>query len=438
MNRTVYLETYGCQMNEYDSDIVRTILKRHNFAFTLNINDADIVLMNTCAIRESAHEKIYGKLSRLKRIKRERELIIGLLGCMAQNLKKNLLEENSIIDVLVGPDSYRTLPELLNQALRQKKSAMEVTLSEYETYADIIPEQTNGVTAWVSIMRGCDNFCTFCVVPYTRGRERSQEPDSVITEVKQLAASGIKQVTLLGQNVNSYYANGFDFSDLILRVAEVPGIERVRFTSPHPKDFPEKLIDLVATHPKICPHIHLPLQSGNDRILQLMNRTYTGKEFSRLAESMRKRCPQLSLTTDVIVGFSSETEEEFQDTYALMENIKFNAAFTFMYSERKNTIAARHYNDDIPHNVKVDRVSRLVKLQSETSFELNKALIGKKRIVLIEGNSKKSSDHWVGRTDENIMAVFPKTRQLLSPGQLVPITILDATSLTLIGHHDTI
>ena len=437
MSRTVYLETFGCQMNEYDSDIVRTLLKQDGFSFTTHLDDADIVLMNTCAIRESAHERIHGRLAGLKRLKQERGLVVGLLGCMAQNLKDDLMQADSVVDVLVGPDGYRKLPDLLTQAIEQHRPGMEVNLSEYETYADIIPEQTDGVTAWVSIMRGCDNFCTFCVVPYTRGRERSQDPDSILLEVRQLADSGIKQVTLLGQNVNSYRVNGTDFADLIVRVADVPGIERVRFTSPHPKDFPEKLIDAIAHHPRVCKHVHLPLQSGNDRILERMGRPYTQREFIDLAKRMRQHCPQLTLTTDVIVGFCSETEEDFADTYRVMEEIKFNAAFTFLYSERKHTIAARRYPDDVPHDVKVNRVSRLVELQNRTSARLNRALIGKELEVLVQGDSKRSADQWMGRTDGNVMAVFPKSGKEVSPGKTATVVISDATSHTLIGDRVT-
>jgi tRNA-2-methylthio-N6-dimethylallyladenosine synthase len=356
---------------------------------------------------------------------------------MAQNLKDDLMKPGSIVDVLVGPDGYRKLPDLLTKAIEEHRPGMEVNLSEYETYADIIPEQIDGVTAWVSIMRGCDNFCAFCVVPYTRGRERSQDPESIIVEVQQLADNGIKQVTLLGQNVNSYAVNGTDFADLIVRVADVPGIERVRFTSPHPKDFPEKLIDAIVDHPRICKHVHLPLQSGNDRILERMNRTYTQREFIDLADRMRHRCPQLTLTTDVIVGFCSETEADFADTYRVMEEIEFNAAFTFIYSERKNTIAARRYPDDVPHAVKVDRVSRLVELQNRTSRKLNRALIGQELEVLVQGDAKRSADQWMGRTDGNTMAVFPKAGEGVCPGKTATVAISDATSHTLIGQNVT-
>ena len=436
MSRAVYLETFGCQMNEYDSDIVRAILARHDFTFTSCLDDADVVLMNTCAIRESAHERIHGRLAGLKRIKRERGLVVGVLGCMAQNLKGDLMATDSVVDVLVGPDGYRRLPDLLSEAIEAHRPGMDVRLSEYETYADIVPEQTDGVTAWVSIMRGCDNFCTFCVVPYTRGRERSQDPKRIVYEVQRLVDTGIKQVTLLGQNVNSYGVDGTDFADLIVRVADVDGIERVRFTSPHPKDFPMKLIDAIADHPRICKHVHLPLQSGNDRILGLMNRTYTRREFVELAGRMRARCPHLTLTTDVIVGFCSEREEEFDDTYRVMEDIAFNAAFTFMYSQRKHTIAARRYLDDVPHEAKVARVSKVVELQSGISLKHNRALIGRTLDVLVEGDAKRSADQWMGRTDGNVTAVFPKMGETtVVPGTMATVVVSNATSRTLTGTH---
>ena len=435
MSRSVYLETFGCQMNEYDSDIVRAILARHDFTFTSCLDDADVVLMNTCAIRESAHERIHGRLAGLKRIKRERSLVVGVLGCMAQNLKGDLMATDSVVDVLVGPDGYRRLPDLLSEAIEAHRPGMDIRLSEYETYADIIPEQTDGVTAWVSIMRGCDNFCTFCVVPYTRGRERSQDPQRVVYEVQRLVDTGVKQVTLLGQNVNSYGVDGTDFADLIVRVADVDGLERVRFTSPHPKDFPMKLIDAIADHPRICKHVHLPLQSGNDRILGLMHRTYTRREFVELAGRMRARCPHLTLTTDVIVGFCSEREEEFDDTYRVMEDLAFNAAFTFMYSQRKHTIAARRYLDDVPHEVKVARVSKVVELQNRISLKHNRALIGRTLDVLVEGNAKRSDDQWMGRTDGNVAAVFPKTGETVAPGTMATVIVANATSRTLTGAH---
>src|SRR6266540_827540 len=358
----VFIETFGCQMNEYDTELVRSILKGRGYGFTDSADTADVVLLNTCAIRENAHNKVYGHLGALKLLKEEKGLVIGVLGCMAQNLKKDLLDGHSPIDVLVGPDSYRSLPDLLEKATAGRKG-MAVDLSEYETYADITPDRVEGVTAWLAVMRGCDNFCTFCVVPYTRGRERSRDFDGVVREAEALAASGCKQITLLGQNVNSYRDDARDFADLLLAVAEIQGIERVRFTSPHPKDFPDKLLEAVAGHPKICKHIHLPLQAGNDRILQLMNRTYTRAEYLALVDRIRRSCPDIVLTPDIIAGFCSETEAEFAETYDLVEQVGYHSAYIFNYSERKNTIAARKFADAVPDAIKAERVSRLVELQ---------------------------------------------------------------------------
>ena len=428
----VYIETFGCQMNEYDTELVRSILKAHGYSFTDSPQTADIVLLNTCAIRENAHNKVYGHLGALKPIKQEKGLLIGVLGCMAQNLKKELLAEDSVIDILAGPDSYRSLPALLERAAAGRKG-LTVDLSEYETYSDITPDRVSGVTAWIAVMRGCDNFCTFCVVPYTRGRERSREFGSIIREAEALAASGYKQVTLLGQNVNSYRDGAHDFADLLVAVADVPGIERVRFTSPHPKDFPQKLLEAVAGHPRICKHIHLPLQSGNDRILQLMARSYTQTEYRAHVDRIRRLCPVITLTTDIIAGFCSETEAEFQDTYELMQELEYHAAYTFKYSERKNTIAARKFADDVPEETKADRVGRLVDLQRAVSLKKNRELIGQTVQVLVEGESKRSSEQWMGRTDGNLVTIFPKAGVPLKPGSLVPVRITDATVTTLYG-----
>ncbi|MEK6694659.1 MAG: tRNA (N6-isopentenyl adenosine(37)-C2)-methylthiotransferase MiaB [Nitrospirota bacterium] len=428
----VFIETFGCQMNEYDTELVRSILKDNGYRFTDSADTADVVLLNTCAIRENAHNKVYGHLGALKALKEDKGLVIGVLGCMAQNLKKDLLEENSLIDVLAGPDSYRALPELLEKAAAGRKS-MAVDLSEYETYTDITPDRIEGVAAWIAVMRGCDNFCTFCVVPYTRGRERSRELDGVVREAEALAASGCKQVTLLGQNVNSYRDGTHDFADLLLAVAEVRGIERVRFISPHPKDFPEKLLEAVAGHPRICKHIHLPLQTGNDRILQLMDRTYTRAEYLALVDQIRTRCPEIILTTDIIAGFCSETDEEFADTEDLLREVEYHLAYIFQYSERKNTIAARKYADDVPAGVKAARVTKLVEFQRGISLKKNREMIGKTVEVLVEGEGKRSRDQWMGRTDGNIVAVFSKTGNGLKPGSLTSVRITDATVTTLYG-----
>lgn len=429
----VYIETFGCQMNEYDTELVRSLLKAEGFTFTEDRAQADVVLMNTCAIRENAHNKVYGHLADLKAMKRQRGLVVGLLGCMAQNLKKELLESEPTIDVLAGPDSYRRLPELIRRALTYQEKGSAVELSEYETYQDILPERAEGVNAWIAVMRGCDNFCTFCVVPYTRGRERSRDPEGIIREAEQLAAHGYRQVTLLGQNVNSYRFGAWDFARLVTAVAEVPGIERVRFTSPHPKDFPPALLDAVAGHPKICKHIHLPLQAGNDRILRLMNRTYTRREYLSLVEEIRRRRSDIVLTTDIICGFCTETDEEFLDTYRTVEQVGYHAVFIFKYSERKNTIAARKYPDDVPERVKSERVARLVELQKAISLRKNCEIIGHWVEVLVEGDAKRSSAQWMGRTDGNVTVVWEKRGPTLRPGDLVSVRVARASATTLFG-----
>ena len=427
----VYIETFGCQMNEYDTELVRSILKNRGYGFTDTADAADVVLLNTCAIRENAHNKVYGHLGALKHLKEDKGVVIGVLGCMAQNLKTDLMGKDSLIDVLAGPDSYRALPDLLEQAAAGKK-ALAVDLSEYETYVDIAPDRVAGVAAWVAVMRGCDNFCTFCVVPYTRGRERSRTLPDVVREIEAAAESGCKQVTLLGQNVNSYHDGTSDFADLLCAAAAVSGIERVRFTSPHPKDFPEKLLDAVAEHPKICKHIHLPAQAGNDRILAMMNRTYTCTEYRKLVEQILTRCPQIVLTTDIIAGFCSETDDEHKETYRLLEDIRFASAYVFKYSERKHTIAARKFADDVSEQVKSERVTQLIELQRGISLAYNLGMIGEVMEILVEGEGKRA-DQWMGRTDGNIVTVFPKTHGTLKPGSLISVRIVDATVTTLYG-----
>jgi tRNA-2-methylthio-N6-dimethylallyladenosine synthase len=436
--RRVHIETFGCQMNEYDTELVRSLLKARGFAFTDDRERADVILMNTCAIRENAHAKVYSHLAELRAIKRQRHLVVGVLGCMAQNLKEELTETEPLVDVLAGPDSYRRLPDLLMQALdAQERGAkhrgLAVELSEYETYDDILPERTDGVNAWLAVMRGCDNFCSFCVVPYTRGRERSRDPQGVIRETEHLTAQGHKQVTLLGQNVNSYRFESWDFARLITAVADVPGIERVRFTSPHPKDFPPALLDAVASHPKICKHIHLPLQSGNDRILDLMGRSYTRKGYLSLVDDIRKRNAGIALTTDIICGFCSETEEEFLDTCSLVRDIGFHAAFVFKYSERKHTIAARKYPDDVPDAVKSDRVARIVDMQTGIAFRINQEMIGRTVTALVEGDSKRSTEQWMGKADNSLTVVWDKDGSRARPGDLIPIAVTRASVTTLFG-----
>ncbi len=431
----VYIQTFGCQMNEYDTELVRSLLRDRGFALTLEQERADVLLMNTCAIRENAHARVYGHLARWKAMKRTRRVVIGVLGCMAQNLKKELLEAHPVIDVLAGPDAYRQLPDLLARALEHREQAMAVDLSEYETYDTILPERAPGVNAWIAIMRGCDNFCSFCVVPYTRGRERSRPAQGILEEAHALAAQGYRQVTLLGQNVNSYRSpdpDGRDFARLLSDVADVPGIERVRFTSPHPKDFPPALLDVVAHHPRVCRHIHLPLQSGNDRILDMMGRSYTRNTYRALVADIRKR-GSIAISTDIIAGFCTETDEAFLDTCELVREIGFHQAYVFKYSERKHTIASRKFPDDVPEAVKSDRVTRLYDLQRAISAEKNRQLIGAEVTVLVEGHAKKSSQQWMGHTDSNVTVVWSKSATPLALGDRATIRVDDASASTLFG-----
>jgi tRNA-2-methylthio-N6-dimethylallyladenosine synthase len=434
----VHIETFGCQMNESDSELVRSMLKREGFVFTEDRERADIVLVNTCAIRENAHNKIYAHLCELKAIKKQRPLIVGVLGCMAQNLKSALAEREPLIDVLAGPDAYRQLASLLTTALEAQEQGLSqkgfaLDLSEYETYEGIMPDRNSGVNAWITVMRGCDNFCSFCVVPYTRGRERSHDPESILQQARDASARGFRQITLLGQNVNSYRHGEWDFARLISAVADTPGIDRVRFTSPHPKDFPPALIEAIAVHPKVCKHIHLPLQAGSDRILELMGRTYTGAEYLALVDRIRDTVPNVVLTTDIICGFCSESEEDFRATYRMVEQVQFDSAYIFKYSERKNTIAARKYADDVPDQAKGMRVAQLVETQRRITLERNRRYIGGNMEILVEGDATRSSTQGMGKTDGNVTVVWDKVTGHSEPGTMLTKHIFDASAATLYG-----
>ncbi len=434
----VHIETFGCQMNESDSELVRSMLKREGFVFTEDRELADVVLVNTCAIRENAHNKIYAHLSELKALKKQRPLVVGVLGCMAQNLKSALAEKEPLIDVLAGPDTYRQLPSLLTTALEAQEQGLPqkgfaLDLSEYETYEGIMPDRDGGINAWITVMRGCDNFCTFCVVPYTRGRERSRDPRSILLEARDASVRGFRQITLLGQNVNSYRHEEWDFARLITAVADTAGIDRVRFTSPHPKDFPLALIEAIAMHPRVCKHIHLPLQAGSDRILELMGRTYTGAEYLALVDRIRSTIPDVVLTTDIICGFCSESEEDFQATRHVMEQVQFDSAYIFKYSERKHTIAARKYADDVPDRVKGMRVAQLVETQRRITLGRNRRYIGKDMEILVEGDATRSSTQAMGKTDGNITVVWDKSTGDFKPGMLTTRHIFDASAATLYG-----
>ncbi|RMF55144.1 MAG: tRNA (N6-isopentenyl adenosine(37)-C2)-methylthiotransferase MiaB [Calditrichaeota bacterium] len=433
--KKVYIETYGCQMNVYDSEIVKSVLGKSGYELTDSEAEADIVLLNTCSVRENANRKVYNRIHQIKQRRNDERVMIGILGCMATNFRKQLLENPKLpIDFIAGPDSYKRLPQLISEVSANGADGknFDVTLSEFETYSDVYPTQSSGVNAWVAVMRGCDNFCTFCVVPYTRGRERSRSPENVVDEVKRLADQGFRQVTLLGQNVNSYNYEGKDFAYLLQKVSEVQGIERIRFTSPHPKDFPRNLLQVIAENPRVCKQIHLPLQAGNDRILEMMNRTYTQKEYLELVDEIRGLIPNIVLTTDIIVGFPTETDEEFEDTVKVMEQVVFDSAFIFKYSERPHTIAQRKFPDDVPDAVKTERIVRLNELQKTHSYQKNEAHIGEIHEVLIEQETtKKSPDEFQGRNDGNKIVIFP--RGDYRKGQFVHVRITEVTAHVLRG-----
>jgi tRNA-2-methylthio-N6-dimethylallyladenosine synthase len=427
----VFIETYGCQMNEYDSELVRAILLKDNFVEVSSPDEAEVVLINTCAVREHAHNRVYGRLQQLEHLYKDKELTIGVLGCMAQNLKLELLENDLHVDLVAGPDSYRNLPQLIRETRNDGKQALSIDLSEFETYDDIYPARKDGVNAWIAVMRGCDNFCTFCVVPYTRGRERSRPLESIVDEAVKLVSEGYSQVTLLGQNVNSYRNDGRSFADLMRAVADVPDIKRVRFISPHPKDFPDDLLDVIKTHPHVCKHIHLPLQAGSDRILKMMNRRHTAEEYLRLVDHIREIIPEISLTTDIILGYPTETREEFEETARIMEQVQFDSAFIFNYSERKGTVAARRWPDDVSSEEKKYRITLLNDIQNKISRVQNQRHIGKVYEVLVEGPSRRNSSEWCGRNDFEQNVIFPHNDEKL--GEYISVKINSATAVTLKG-----
>ena len=449
--RKLYIESYGCQMNFSDSEIVASILASEGFNTTSHMEDADLILVNTCSIREKAEQTVRKRLEKFNAVKKDRPgLKVGVLGCMAERLKSKLLEEEKIVDMVVGPDAYKDLPNLIRD-VDDGQQAVNVILSKEETYGDVSPVRlgSNGVTAFVSITRGCDNMCTFCVVPFTRGRERSRDPQSILQEIDALWESGYREVTLLGQNVDSYlwYGGGLkkdfekaspvqqatavNFAGLLERVALArPGM-RIRFSTSNPQDMTMDVIETMARHRNICNYIHLPVQSGSDRMLKAMNRLHTREEYFRLIDNIREHIPDCGISHDMIAGFPGESEEDHQLTLSLMERVRYDFGFMFAYSERPGTLAARKLEDNIPESVKKRRLREIIALQQEHSLYRTRQHIGQIEEVLIEGDSKKSSAHWMGRNSQNTVVVFPKEHY--RKGEFVLVKIEDCTSATLLG-----
>ena len=438
--KTFYIESYGCAMNFSDSEIVASILADHGYAATQDINTSDLLLINTCSIREKAEDNVRKRLRIFDKTKKQKPgTLIGVLGCMAERLKTKFLDEEKLVDFVVGPDAYRDIPDLISTA-EEGERGVNVLLSREETYADVSPVRlnSNGVNAFISIMRGCDNMCSFCVVPFTRGRERSRDKFSIVSEAKDLFDQGYREVTLLGQNVDSYKWTNPEsqeqvtFTDLLEAVAVIDPLLRVRFMTSHPKDITEDVLHMIAKYPNICNYIHLPAQSGNSRILKMMNRTYDRPWYEEKIRSIRRILPDCAFSSDIITGFCTETEAEHQDTIDLIKWAKFSISYMYYYSERPGTQAARKYEDDIPYDTKKRRLAEIVAVQREVCYEHNKADLGKTFEVLIEGDSKKSNLDFKGKNSQNKVIIFPK-QENLSPGDYVNVLVTDVTSATLKG-----
>lgn len=432
----LYIETYGCQMNVADSEVVASIMGMAGCELTETIDDADVVLLNTCSIRDNAEQKIFSRLQFLQSLRRRRgKLIVGVIGCMAERVRDTLQQEHGV-DIVVGPDAYLDLPALFEAAQAGHK-AINVELSTTETYRDVIPRRlgANRVSGFVSIMRGCDNFCSYCIVPYTRGRERSRAVDSILAEIGDLKSRGFKEVTLLGQNVNSYRYEAPDgsvvtFAELLRIVSDAAPEMRIRFTTSHPKDLSDEVIAVIAERPNLCRHIHLPVQSGSNKILKLMNRKYTREWYLDRVAAIRRAMPDCTITTDMFSGFHDETEEDFEETLSLMREVGFDSAFMFKYSERPGTLASRQMPDNVPEDVKIERLNRMIALQNELSAESNRRDVGKTFEVLVEGIAKRGTDHLVGRTSGNKACVLPRGEHHV--GEFVRVKVVDSTSATLI------
>ncbi len=437
MEKKLFIETYGCQMNVADSEVVASIMQMAGYTLCGSLEEADAIFVNTCSIRDNAEQKELSRLAYFQSLrKHKKNLVIGVLGCMAERVRERLIAENGV-DLVAGPDSYLDLPNLVGAAERGEK-AVNVELSTTETYREVIPSRigVNRISGFISIMRGCNNFCSYCIVPYTRGRERSREPESILNELADLKAKGFKEVTLLGQNVNSYRyeredGTQVDFPALLAMVAQAAEGMRVRFTTSHPKDMSDETLKVIAAYPNLCRHIHLPVQSGSNRILKLMNRKYTREWYLDRIAAIRRILPGCGITTDMFSGFHSETEADFEETLSLMREVGFDSSFLFKYSERPGTYASKHLPDDVPEEVKIARLQRMIDLQNELSLESNRRDIGREFEVLVEGFSKRSREQLFGRTSQNKVVVFDKGNHHI--GELVNVKVTDASSATLLG-----
>ena len=429
--KKLFIETYGCQMNVADSEVVASVMQMAGYETCESVEEADAVFLNTCSVRDNAEQKIYHRLEALSAVKRKRPLVVGVLGCMAERVQQDLLENHGA-DLVAGPDAYLTLPDLTAQAEMGHK-AINIELSTTETYKDVVPQRLHGAKlgGFVSIMRGCNNFCHYCIVPYTRGRERSRDVESILREVRDLRDRGFKEVTLLGQNVNSYHTEGLDFPGLLRKVAEEAPQMRVRFTTSHPKDMSDETLRVIAEVPNVCKHIHLPVQSGSDRILKLMNRKYTREWYLDRVAAIRRIVPDCGLSTDIFVGYHDETEEDHQLSLSLMREVGYDSAFMFKYSERPGTYASKHLPDNVAEEEKIRRLNELIALQTEMSAQRNKLDEGKEFDVLVEGFSKRSREQLCGRTEQNKMVVFDKGNHHI--GETVRVRITGSTSATLFG-----
>uniref|UniRef100_UPI0040576B66 tRNA (N6-isopentenyl adenosine(37)-C2)-methylthiotransferase MiaB n=1 Tax=Alistipes sp. TaxID=1872444 RepID=UPI0040576B66 len=431
--RKLYIETYGCQMNVGDSEIVVSIMQEEGFRYTESLEEADIVLINTCSIRDNAEQRIWGRLSEMRRMRKQKpSLIVGIIGCMAERLKEELTKGGTGVDIVAGPDAYRDLPRLVRE-VDNGATGVNVELSKEETYAEIAPVRLdkNGVSAFIAIMRGCNNYCSYCVVPYTRGIERSRDAETIIAEARTLFENGYREVTLLGQNVNSYRTGEVDFPELLKRVAEISPLLRVRFATSHPKDISDKLLETMASMPNICKAIHLPAQSGSSEMLKRMNRKYTREWYLERVAAIRRYMPDCAITTDLIAGFAHETEEEHHETLTLMQEVGYDFAYMFKYSERPGTFAQRNLGDDIPEDVKTRRLTEIIDLQNRLSEESNKRDVGKEFEILVECTSKRSDEQLSGRTSQNKMVVFDRGNHKV--GDYVRVRITGCSSATLFG-----